>query len=109
MEPVLAQKSLIYSWYGIISIVMRLGYGLDNLGFHTWQGLGIFLQKVQPTRPSVHWIHPYTAGRIFVLIYYNLGFNFFEGRQILPYHIDKRDLMSTARLLLETQLNIDYL
>lgn len=27
----------------------RLGYGLDNQGFHTWQGLGIFLKEVQPT------------------------------------------------------------
>jgi len=25
----------------------QLGYGLDNQEFHTWQGLGIFLQEVQ--------------------------------------------------------------
>jgi len=25
-----------------------LCYGLDNQGFHTWQGLGIFLQEVLP-------------------------------------------------------------
>jgi hypothetical protein len=44
-----------------------------------------------------------------VLIYYNLGFNFLESWKILPCHIEKRDLMLTARHLLERELNTDFL
>ena len=32
----------------------RLGYELDNQGFHTWQGLGIFCKKSSP--PSLLFI-----------------------------------------------------
>jgi hypothetical protein len=39
-----------------------MGYGLDDWGFESWQGLGIFLFATTPrlvlgpTQPPIHWV-----------------------------------------------------
>jgi hypothetical protein len=59
----LRQVTLIkFNFGSLCEIILEPGYGLDDRGFESWQGLGIFLFTItsrtalRPSQPPIQWV-----------------------------------------------------